>query len=63
MEKSELTPSFWEHKYINGYTGWDIGYASPPITGYVDKIEDKSVSILIPGAGNELFFELKKLIY
>ena len=32
--------------------GWDIGYASPPLTNYCDQIDDKSIRILIPGAGN-----------
>ena len=43
---------FWTQRYENGSTGWNIGYASPPITAYFDQVPDKSARILIPGAGN-----------
>ncbi|TXF90014.1 SAM-dependent methyltransferase [Neolewinella aurantiaca] len=43
---------YWESRYNEGSTGWDIGYPSPPITDYLDQIADKSLRILIPGAGN-----------
>ena len=43
---------FWESRWINSKTGWDVGYAAPPITGFIDSIKDKSLNILIPGAGN-----------
>jgi thiopurine S-methyltransferase len=43
---------FWTQRYESGSTGWNIGYASPPITAYFDQVLDKSVRILIPGAGN-----------
>ena len=32
--------------------GWDIGYPSTPIKEYADQLTDKSIQILIPGAGN-----------
>jgi len=44
--------SFWDHRYSLNETGWDIGYASPPLTFFVDKLENKQCSILIPGCGN-----------
>ncbi len=43
---------FWEKKYVNKSTGWDIGYISTPIKTYIDQIENKELKILIPGAGN-----------
>lgn len=43
---------FWRTRYHEGRTGWDIGYPSPPITDYLDQVVDKSLRILIPGAGN-----------
>ncbi|PLX11136.1 MAG: SAM-dependent methyltransferase [Marinilabiliales bacterium] len=43
--------SFWSNQYKLGKTGWDIGYASPPIVKYINQIEDKNLKILIPGAG------------
>lgn len=44
--------NFWNEKYIATDTGWDIGYISSPLKAYFDQIENKSVKILIPGAGN-----------
>ncbi len=43
---------YWEKKYQNKDTGWDIGHPSTPLTHYFDTIKDKSLKILIPGAGN-----------
>lgn len=47
-----LDQKFWNERWENASTGWDIGYPSPPIEDYLRKIEDKSISILIPGCGN-----------
>ncbi len=44
--------TYWENKYIENKTGWDIGYVSTPIKEYIDQLKDKNISILIPGAGN-----------
>ena len=44
--------SFWNNRYQTGETAWDIGYPSPPLKEYLDQIADKSLRILIPGAGN-----------
>lgn len=44
--------TFWNHKYISGETGWDIGYVSTPIKEYIDQLSDKNLKILIPGGGN-----------
>jgi len=49
---NKFNQHFWENKYQDNQTGWDIGYASPPITTYFDLITNKNISILIPGAGN-----------
>lgn len=43
---------YWSNRYENEKTGWDIGYPSTPIKEYFDQIEEKSLRILIPGAGN-----------
>jgi len=50
MDNSE--PSYWEEKYKNQQTAWDIGEISSPLKAYIDQLEDKSIKILIPGAGN-----------
>jgi methyl halide transferase len=49
---SNTLQSYWDHRYQENATGWDIGYPSTPIKEYIDQIKDKSISILIPGAGN-----------
>lgn len=43
---------YWTQRYKSQSTGWDIGYPSTPIKEYIDQLEDKTISILIPGAGN-----------
>lgn len=43
---------YWTQRYNEQQTGWDIGYPSTPIKEYVDQLTDKSIHILIPGAGN-----------
>jgi hypothetical protein len=43
---------YWENRYRNNETGWDIGHASFPLTNYFDGIKNKKARILIPGAGN-----------
>jgi len=43
---------YWTQRYQEERTGWDIGYPSTPLKAYIDQLEDKTISILIPGAGN-----------
>ena len=50
--KNKFDVSLWENKYANNATGWDIGYISTPLKTYFNQIEDKDISILIPGAGH-----------
>ena len=47
-----IKKDFWDTQYREGNTGWDIGRVSTPLKEYFDQLTDKSVSILIPGAGN-----------
>lgn len=47
-----LSKDFWNDRWTNHETGWDIGYASPAIVSFFEKIEDKNIKILIPGCGN-----------
>lgn len=44
--------NYWSTRYQNQQTGWDIGSPSPPLSDYLDQLTDKSLRILIPGAGN-----------
>ncbi len=48
----KLDSEYWNNRYLDKTHRWDIGYPSPAITNYFDKIEDKNVKILIPGCGN-----------
>ena len=47
-----LSEEFWSQRYQEGKTGWDLGAASPPLVEYFDQLENKNLSILIPGCGN-----------
>ncbi|MBS4043048.1 MAG: methyltransferase domain-containing protein [Chitinophagaceae bacterium] len=60
MEK--LSSEFWNNRYINKTTQWDLGEVSPPLKKYIDQLEDKNIKILIPGCGNayEAEYLLKK---
>lgn len=42
----------WQSLYEAEDTGWDLGTISPPMKQLIDTLEDKSLKILIPGAGN-----------
>lgn len=48
----KLHSSFWDNKYQNNDTGWDIGEISTPLKSYIDQLTNKNISILIPGGGN-----------
>lgn len=47
-----LDASYWEEQYQSKTIGWDLGDVSPPIKTYIDCLENKNISILIPGCGN-----------
>ena len=50
--KQTIDKNFWDNKYENEQTGWDIGHVSTPIKEYIDQLTNKELRILIPGAGN-----------
>lgn len=52
MELPTLSKEFWDNRYLNDDTGWDIGSISTPIKEYIDQLTDKTIKILIPGCGN-----------
>lgn len=47
-----LDQEYWDKQYTSNATGWDLGEVSPPIKEYIDTLEDKNTSVLIPGCGN-----------
>lgn len=48
----QLDKSYWQQRWQQGQTGWDIGDISPALQHYFDQLADPNVRILIPGAGN-----------
>jgi len=47
-----LNKEYWEQRYRDGSTQWNIGYISTPLKEYIDQLDDHNSKILIPGAGN-----------
>ena len=47
----DLDRDFWQQRYADGTTGWDLGAVSPPLKAYFDQLTDKDLRILIPGGG------------
>lgn len=47
-----LDQNYWNERWEQRETGWDIGYSSPPIEDYMVQFENKNAKILIPGCGN-----------
>lgn len=46
-----LNSNYWNNRYLQNETGWDIGHASPAIIDFF-KTVDKNATILVPGCGN-----------
>lgn len=47
-----LSADYWDERYKNHQTGWDLGAISSPLKAYFDQLAEKNIKILIPGAGN-----------
>jgi SAM-dependent methyltransferase len=61
MEPSNfLSADYWNTRYQQNQTGWDIGHVSTPIKEYIDQLTNKNLRILIPGCGNA--YEAKYLL-
>ncbi|MEO1031553.1 MAG: methyltransferase domain-containing protein [Bacteroidota bacterium] len=52
MKKNNLDSGYWEERYQTHAIGWNIGYPSTPLKTYINQLDDPSIDILIPGAGN-----------
>lgn len=52
MTTDTFERNYWNQRYKEENTGWDIGKASTPLVEYINQLKDKSIKILIPGAGN-----------
>ena len=53
----KLNKDYWQNRYENQETTWDVGRITTPLKDYCDQITDKSLKILIPGGGNSYEFE------
>ena len=51
MKENKLDNSFWNLRYQNHQTGWDLGEISNPIKKWFDNQENKKINVLVPGAG------------
>ncbi len=52
INMQQIDKDFWDDRWKNKETGWDLKSVSPPLKEYIDTIEDKNAAILIPGCGN-----------
>jgi SAM-dependent methyltransferase len=50
MSEPFLSSAYWNHRYLENQTGWDIGYASPALVNFALQFP-KDSRILIPGCG------------
>ncbi len=47
-----LDVNYWNTRYQEKQTGWDLKQVSPPLKAYIDQLVEKDIPILIPGCGN-----------
>ncbi|MDA9820322.1 TPMT family class I SAM-dependent methyltransferase [Salibacteraceae bacterium] len=43
---------YWDRRWLDQQTGWDIGYPATPFVEYAKQLHEKNIKILIPGCGN-----------
>jgi SAM-dependent methyltransferase len=48
----DLNSSYWNNRYLSDDFGWDIGACSTPLQQYIDQLNNKGLTLLVPGAGN-----------
>jgi hypothetical protein len=52
---------YWDTRYAQQNTGWDVGYPTTPLVTFAGSIANKELRILIPGCGHayegEYFFK------
>lgn len=54
LNKKKLTmqKEYWDKRWTENQTGWDVGDISTPLKEYIDQLQNKNLKILIPGCGN-----------
>jgi hypothetical protein len=41
-----MNKDYWNERYAQGQTGWDLGKASPPLENYIKQLGNKDLKIL-----------------
>lgn len=49
---TSLDQNYWNERWINNKTSWDMGGVAPIVYEYFKNIDNKDIKILIPGCGN-----------
>jgi SAM-dependent methyltransferase len=49
---NQFNKTYWDERWKTGETQWDVGHPSTPLKKYIDGLTNKSMKILVPGAGN-----------
>lgn len=47
-----MDEEYWNSRYTGHNTPWDIGHASPPLTAFLQGMNNRQQQMLLPGAGN-----------
>lgn len=47
-----LDEIYWNGRYLDNTSAWDLGSISTPLKTYFDQLTNKNLKVLIPGAGN-----------
>ncbi|WP_018477476.1 methyltransferase [Pontibacter roseus] len=48
----EFSAAYWQSRYENGQTGWDVGAITTPLKEYFNQLTNAAQRILVPGCGN-----------
>ena len=48
----DLSKEYWDQRYVDLETGWDVGHLTTPLKEYFDQISNKKLRLLVPGSGN-----------
>lgn len=51
MSSATLDARYWDQRYAEGNSPWDIGAPSTPLATFLEGLADKDLRILLPGAG------------
>lgn len=50
--KEEFNAAYWQNRYQNNQTGWDVGAITPPLRDYFNQMPNTGQHILVPGCGH-----------